>query len=183
MRKPNQRATGRFMEDLHRNSTVNEKLNLPNRGDPRQHQWLAERRFEEDHVHALAEKHAELEWLHWNTRDALNHSEDYIMKLEAQLSDLKKRNGASHSTHNNGWYDDRGAVPPPTPRGTEEWDVFPGEPREVAGHATFNDYPSSMGDGRGGQSHLSQGHGSQPPGESEAYSPPSEEDERVPGGK
>ena len=165
------------MDDLHRNSTVNDKLNLPSRSDPRQQQWLAERRFEEDHVHALAEKHAELEWLHRNTRDALDHSEAYILELEAQLSDLKKTNGATHSTHNNGRYDDRGAVAPTHPGGTKEWDVFSGESREVAGHATFNDHPTSMGDGRGGQPYLSQGYGSQPPGESEAYSPPSEEDE------
>lgn len=176
MRKPNQIATGRFMEDLHRNSSVNEKLNLPSRNDPRQRQWLAERRFEEDHVHALAEKHADLEWLHWNTRETLRHSEDYIMRLEAQLSDLKKINGASHSTHNNNRHDDRRAVPPTTPSGAKERDVFPRDEREVARHATFNDHPTSMGDNRGGQSHLSQEYRSQPSRESEAYSSQSEED-------
>jgi len=182
MRMPNQRATGKFIDDLHRNSTLNEKLNLPSRNDPRQQQWLAERRFEEDHVHALAEKHAELELLQWSTREALNHSEDYIAVLEAHISDLQNANGISNSSLSGGWYDNRGASPPPAPHSSKERNVFPGESHEVAGHAT-NDYPTSMGVERGGQSHLSQGHGSQSPGEPEAHPPPSEEDERVPGGE
>lgn len=179
IRKPNQMATSRFIEDLHRNSSVNDRLNLPKRKDPRQQQWLAERRFEQDHVHALAEKHYELEQLHWNTRNALNDSEAYIVQLEAQLSDLMKGNGASNSTYYDGGYDNRGKVPPSAPRGAEEWDVLPGESREVSRDATFNDDPPSMGDGGGGQPNAPLESGSEPPGESTANPPASEEGERV----
>lgn len=101
MRQPNNSYTSTFLEDLHRNSK-GAKDALPFRNDPQQQKWLAERRFEQEHVKALAEKHMDLEQLFDKAQLRIKRTDDYVRALEREISKLRTTYGTAGSTSNDG---------------------------------------------------------------------------------
>ena len=89
-----------FQEQLAR--SIGPRVNhLPSRTpDERHRKWLMERRLEQEHVMALAERYERLndqceDLSHRNAalNDALAHTGGYVKDLESQLSNYKKRYG------------------------------------------------------------------------------------------
>ena len=97
----------RFGEDLARSV----HKNIPERNDANQAKWLAERRLEQEHVYAMAEEYDIAKRQNETYREeydkanrqnetyrgVLEHSERYISKLEAELSNLRATYGNASS--------------------------------------------------------------------------------------
>lgn len=165
------RPLGMYQEQLARNSPAFQAL-PQRRPDARHNRWLAERRLEQEHVMALADRYEKLNeqfnslsGTNNRLHDAIYHSERYVRDLESQLSNYMTRYGSfdngstsNRTGDNSGNY--HGGVDP-TARAIQASgeNLRRGESPEArrrnrAGTSERYSHRTGMADGGGGQSNI-----------------------------
>jgi len=166
------RPLGMYQEQLARNSPAFQSL-PQRRPDARHNKWLAERRLEQEHVMALADRYEKLNeqfdslsGTHNRLHDAIYHSERYVRDLESQLSNYMTRYGSfdngstSDRTSNNSGNHHGGVDPTTRPIQASEENLRRGESPEArrrnrAGTSERYSSRTGMADSGGGQSNVS----------------------------